>query len=100
MGEGVTKSESNCQPFAANGAGQEHQLARCSCSLNRNEISPHGMFKYYVERILSELKGRPEVSRLDIARREYALLPLFQYDKQTLTIHQMMADDAGFYFSI
>src|SRR5215211_5465608 len=30
-----TKSESNCQPFTANGAGKEHQLAICSCSSHR-----------------------------------------------------------------
>lgn len=48
------------------------------------------MTTYYVEAVFKALEGRADASDDDIARREYAYLPLFDRRKEPLKLHQLI----------
>lgn len=68
--------------------------------VNRGRGEVNAMYKWYLEQVLGELNKREDVPTLEIARREYALLPVFRHDKRHLNIHRLMSEDPNFYFSI
>jgi hypothetical protein len=55
---------------------------------------------YEVEQIFNVLRSRPEVAAIEVARREYAYLPLLGYRRTQLTIHSLLVQDADFFFSL
>lgn len=57
-------------------------------------------FSYYVKQILDSLRNRPDVSQIDVARREYAFLPLFRYRHEKLTIHSLLAESPSLFVSV
>ena len=57
------------------------------------------MLGYYVEHLFKELEQRPDVSREDLARMEFAYLPLIHRRKQPLTLHRMLVDSPEFFVS-
>ena len=68
--------------------------------LNASETAPSSHLPYELEQIFDELQRRPDVQKIDIALREYSYLPLFGYRERRLVLHQVMAEDAAFYFSL
>ena len=57
------------------------------------------MLGYYVEHLFEELEKRPDVSREDLARMEFAYLPLIHRRKQPLTLHRMLVESPEFFVS-
>ena len=57
------------------------------------------MLGYYVEHLFEELEKRPDVSQEDLARMEFAYLPLIHGRKQPLTIYRMLVESPEFFVS-
>lgn len=57
-------------------------------------------FVYDLGQIFDSLQQRSEIPSVEIAKREYAYLPLFEYRDRQLTLHQVMAEDPRFYASL
>lgn len=55
------------------------------------------MHEYNIERVFEELGKRTDVSVDDIAKREFAYLPLFRHTKKQLTLHRLMVEKAELY---
>jgi hypothetical protein len=68
--------------------------------LSASEASPTSHFVYELGEIFDELQRRGNVPRAEVARREYAYLPLFGYHDRKLILHEVMAEDPGFYVSL
>ena len=68
--------------------------------LNASHEQINSNFVFEIEQILGALQQRTEVSITEIAKREYAYLPLFGYREQQLTLHRVMAEDPTFYASL
>lgn len=58
------------------------------------------MTAYEVETIFDALGKRPDVPIIEIAKREYAYLPLLSHRSKTLTLHHIMATEASFFVSV
>lgn len=56
-------------------------------------------FEYYIERVFEELEKRPDVVKEDLARMEFAYLPLFHRRMQPLTLHRMLVESPEFFVS-
>ncbi len=65
---------------------------------SRQEINSNFVFE--IEQILGALQQRTEVPITEIAKREYAYLPLFGYRDRQLTLHRVMAEDPTFFASL
>jgi hypothetical protein len=68
--------------------------------LNALKIEVSSNFVYELEQIFEALRRRPDVPLMEIARREYAYLPLFGYREGKLTLHKVMGEDANFYVGL
>jgi hypothetical protein len=55
---------------------------------------------YDLEQVFVELRRRSDVPRIDIARREYAYLPLLTQREGELTIHSLLAEDPDLYVGL
>lgn len=51
------------------------------------------MLSYYVGLTLKELRTRSDVEKIEIAKLEYAYLPLLRHDREPLTIYNLLASD-------
>jgi hypothetical protein len=59
------------------------------------------MASYELQEVLKELNSREDVEIADIARREYALLPLLGYgDEKNQALHRLMKNDPSFFVEI
>jgi hypothetical protein len=67
-----------------------------------NSKPDHGStnLAYEIDDLLQTLRNREDVSPADIARREYAYLPLFGYLEKNLTIHTLLAEDPSLFVSV
>ncbi|MBI4205418.1 MAG: hypothetical protein HY527_10370 [Betaproteobacteria bacterium] len=61
---------------------------------------PNTMVVYPLEQALEALSARPDVPLIELARREYALLPALGYRERTLNIHRYMAQNPEFFVGI
>jgi len=68
--------------------------------LNASHQQINSNFVFEIEQILEALQRRADVPILEIAKREYAYLPLFGYRDRQLTLHRVMSEDPGFYASL
>lgn len=68
--------------------------------LNANSSTPDNMFGYHVEQIFKDLAARDDVAKIDLARREYAYLPLLDRRDRSLTLHHLMAEEPAFFVSV
>jgi hypothetical protein len=75
-------------------------LDRAVDELNAKPSHASTNLAYEIDDLLDSLRNRPEVSPADIARREYAYLPLFGYLEKKLTIHGLLAEDPSLFVSI
>jgi len=55
---------------------------------------------YQLEQVFDALQRRDDVPKIEIAKREYAYLPLFGYHERQLTLHGVMAEDPVFYVGL
>lgn len=57
---------------------------------------------YHVEQILTTLKSRTDISRAEVARREYSYLPLLvSYGEcKDLVLHEILASDPSFFVEV
>ena len=57
---------------------------------------------YYVGKLLDWLRDQKDIEKADVARREYAFLPLLTrfHDKKQLALHELLANDANFFIDV
>lgn len=53
-----------------------------------------------VEQVFNILRGRKDVPPIEIARREYAYLPLLHFSQVPLTIHSLLMQDPDFFVEL
>ena len=58
------------------------------------------MLTYYVALALKELRTRSDVEKLQIARVEYAYLPLLRHESEPLTIYSLLASDPDMFVEV
>jgi hypothetical protein len=58
------------------------------------------MLPYYVSRALKELRNRTDVEESEVARIEYAYLPILRFEKEPLTIVGLMSRDPGLFVEV
>jgi hypothetical protein len=61
---------------------------------------PNNMVIHHLEEILEKLAARQDVPLIELARREYALLPALGYRERTLSVHRYMAETPEFFVEI
>jgi len=69
--------------------------------LNRKDAHPTHMFVHELGEIFDRLRKIPEIDAVQIARREYAYLPLLDSQRRPqLTLHTLMAQNAAFFVQV
>lgn len=68
--------------------------------LNHGGARADVMTAYYAEAVFAALDKRPEVSAVELAKREFALLGLLEEQERPLALHQIMAEEPAFYFDL
>jgi hypothetical protein len=68
--------------------------------VNRRKTPVNNMLVYHLEKIFELLEKKKDVAAEDIARREYAYLPLLKNRKKSLMLHRIMAESPQFYISV
>lgn len=68
--------------------------------LNEGRTIPNSMLPYELNHVFEVLQSRPELDRMEIARREYGLLPLIQHEDPPLVLHKLMSQNAELYVQI
>jgi hypothetical protein len=58
------------------------------------------MLSYYVSESLKELRGRSDTHELEIAKIEYAYLPVLRFEDQPLSIIELMARDPQLFVDV
>lgn len=66
-----------------------------------NSIKRFGnMLSYYVAQTLKEVRTRSDVDKLEIARLEYAYLPLLRHESEPLTVFSLLASDPEMFVDV
>ena len=68
--------------------------------LNAMDVRATSDFVYNLDQIFDALRERRDIPLIEIAKREYAYLPLFGYREKQLAIHQVMGSDPQFYVGL
>jgi hypothetical protein len=68
--------------------------------INRSQRSPRGLFVHNLGEIFQKLRARSDVTQIDLARREYAYLPLLQFEHPSLALHELMAKEPSLYVDV
>lgn len=57
---------------------------------------------YYIAKLLDWLRDQKDIQKADIARREYAFLPILTrfHEKKQLALHELLATDASFFIDV
>jgi hypothetical protein len=58
------------------------------------------MLSYYVAQALKEVRTRSDVDELEIARLEYAYLPLLRHESEPLTVFSVLASDPEMFVDV
>lgn len=58
------------------------------------------MLSYYVALALKELRTRSDIDKLQIARLEYAYLPLLRHEREPLTIYSLLGADPEMFVDV
>lgn len=58
------------------------------------------MLSYYIAQALKEVRTRSDVDKLEIARLEYAYLPLLRHDSEPLTVFSLLASDPNMFVDV
>ena len=68
---------------------------------NREEVRGVGLHADHFREFLDELRGREEIPRDELARREYVVLPLLEgLTEKGLTLHEFIAGDPNFFVEV
>lgn len=61
-----------------------------------------GDVSYWIEKLFDMLRGRNDVDKASLARREYKYLPLLtrHFEKKDLTLHEFLATDPDFFVEV
>jgi hypothetical protein len=59
-----------------------------------------GLLEYDIDQIFDSLRTRSDVPKEEIAKREYAYLPIFGYNEKRLTIHSLLAERPELFASV
>lgn len=59
-----------------------------------------GNLSYEIGLMFEKLALRQDLSQQDVARREYAYLPILKHRNNHLVLHRLMADDPSFFVSV
>ncbi len=69
-----------------------------------SETSNHNLsnFSYYIKQLIKKLRKCKDVDKDEIARREYAFLPIFTSygSDDNLTLHELMSSDPEFFIEV
>lgn len=66
-----------------------------------NRIKRSGaMLPYYITQALKEVRTRSDVDEVEIARLEYAYLPLLRHESEPLTIFSLLASDPEMFIEV
>ena len=68
--------------------------------INQTPEAASNNLAHEVETIFGVLRSRTEVPRIEIAKREYAYLPLLEFRQAPLTIHSLLVEDADLFVSL
>lgn len=66
----------------------------------RMERPASSMLVHAIGETLRELGTRGDIPKIDVAKREYALLPLFGYRERPLTLHRVLAESPELFVSV
>lgn len=58
------------------------------------------MLSYYIAQSLKELRTRGDVDKLEIAKLEYAYLPLLRHESEPLTVFSLLASDPEMFVDV
>lgn len=58
------------------------------------------MLSYYIAQALKEVRTRSDVDKLEIARLEYAYLPLLRHESEPLTVFSLLASDPEMFVDV
>lgn len=61
---------------------------------------PTTMFAYHLAEVFEEVAKRKDAPTVEVAKREYAMLPLLGYRERTLTLHRFLAENPEFFVSV
>jgi hypothetical protein len=64
--------------------------------------SSRGFFTHFIDEVFADLGRRSDAPVIEVARREYAYLPLLtgQRDRNSLALHRLMTEDPQFFVSV
>lgn len=71
--------------------------------INQGKFSPaSSSMNYWIEKLFDILRDRGDVDKYELAKREYAFLPIlaWRFDKKDLILHQLLATNAGLFITI
>lgn len=70
--------------------------------LNEGKLPRWQNIGYYVGKLLDWLRDQKDIEKAEVARREYAFLPLLTrfHDKKQLALHELLAHDANFFIDV
>lgn len=68
--------------------------------INAKKPAPNNMFVYNLGEVFQHLRKRDDAPLIEIAKREYAYLPLLGHQHPQLTLHEIMAQEPSFYINI
>ncbi|MGQ2965943.1 hypothetical protein, partial [Methylophilus sp.] len=75
-------------------------LGTAISEINSNPKLLNHMFSYYLEKILSNLRLRPELKLEDLAKIEFAYINALDHDIKDLSIHRYIAENPNFYMEL
>jgi len=68
--------------------------------LNSKASPPTSMDAYEIATLFKSLRRRGDAPSVEIAKREFAYLPFFPFGDSNLALHQLMAEDPGFFIAV
>jgi hypothetical protein len=68
--------------------------------MNTGEVHLDGMTEYYIEHLFSALDKKADVDETELAKLEYAYLPMLERSPRRLVVHKLMARSPEFYVSL
>lgn len=89
--------------YAINEMPVEFILKALDKSVSEINASPNeftSITSHYFEEAFDSLASRSDVSKMEVAQREYAYLALLRHRNKSLTIHLMMAANPGFFVQV
>lgn len=68
--------------------------------INSSQSGSAALTDYYIEEIFKSLESRTDISLDDLARREFAYLPILEMSERPLILHRLMAQNPSLFMSV